>query len=252
MEYKFGEGEVIAETLRRTTLRDGDGVASEVCVASLVAMKGPMSFRAVGGDDHEMLWHRLEVVPPPLVESLELTLAPPAYSGRPLETLPAGVGHVRGLVGTQVHLKATTNKPLQSANLRVKDQPPLADPAVQQRPEVGSGVRDRRGGRVFVVVRSAGPEKASRMPTPRATRFAASPTWCPTCGSMSRPATRTSPPPRWCPSKSGRKMTWAFAKSVCSTKSAAMKKRRSPPFRCLRARTARNNTRWNTNGNSAD
>ncbi len=94
-------------------------------------MKGPMSFRAVGGDDDEMPWHRLEVVPPPLVESLELTLAPPAYSGQPIETLPAGVGHIRGLVGTQVHLKATANKPLEFANLRVKDQPPVKVPLSQ-------------------------------------------------------------------------------------------------------------------------
>ncbi len=49
MEYKFGKGEVIAETLRRTTLRDAAGDAAEVCVASLVAMKGPMFFRGSAG-----------------------------------------------------------------------------------------------------------------------------------------------------------------------------------------------------------
>ncbi len=128
MEYKFDDEEVIAETLRRTTLSDGKGTPREVCVASFLAAKRPMSFRAVGGDDHEMPWQRLEVVPPPEIKSLQITLTPPKYSGRPKETLPAGVGHVRGLVGTRVHLKAETNKPLQSARLRVKDLPPVRVP----------------------------------------------------------------------------------------------------------------------------
>ncbi len=38
------------------------------------------------------------------------------------------MGHIRGLVGTQVHLKAVVNKPLEFANLRVKDQPPVKVP----------------------------------------------------------------------------------------------------------------------------
>lgn len=126
MEYKFGEeDEVISEVLRRTTLRDKQGVAHDVCVASVVATKGPMKFRAVGGDDDEMPWQLLEVVPPPLIENLQISLTPPEYSGQTPETLPEGVGHIRGLVGTKVHLKAKANKPLQSAHLRVKDLPPL-------------------------------------------------------------------------------------------------------------------------------
>lgn len=125
MEYQFGEEDVISEVLRRTTLRDKDGNPRELCVASLVATKGPMNFRAVGGDDYGMPWQRLEVVPPPLVENLQIRLTPPVYSGQTPETLPEGMGHIRGLVGTQVHLKATANKPLQSAQLRVKDRPPI-------------------------------------------------------------------------------------------------------------------------------
>ncbi len=128
MEYKFDGDEVIAEPLRRTTLHGDGGHPKEVCVASLVAAKGPMSFRAVGGDDDEMPWQKLEVVPPPEVQSLQLTLIPPKYTGREQETLPQGAGHVRGLVGTLVHVKATVNKPLQSAHLRVKDLPPVRVP----------------------------------------------------------------------------------------------------------------------------
>ena len=128
MEYRFDEEEVIAETLRRTSLRGSDGNSKDVGIATIIATKGPMFFRAVGGDDLEMPWQMLEVVPPPEVDTLQLTLTPPAYSRQKAETLAEGVGHVRGLLGTRVQLKATTNKPLQSAQLRVKDFPPVRVP----------------------------------------------------------------------------------------------------------------------------
>ncbi len=125
-EYHFpGEEEIAVETLRRATVRDAKGKNRTVFVANVLAEKSSMAFRAVGGDDEEMPWQYLNVVPPPLVESMQITLTPPAYSKQPQETLPFGVGDIRGLVGTKVHLEFTTNHLLESARLHIKNQPPM-------------------------------------------------------------------------------------------------------------------------------
>ncbi|MBW3541670.1 MAG: hypothetical protein KY476_15485, partial [Planctomycetes bacterium] len=126
MEYRYGESEQARERLRRTTRRDAGGRSREIGVATFVADRGPIRFRAIGGDDDEMPWHVLEVVPPPELESLQATLTPPAYAGAQPERLPAGVGHVQGLVGTRVEIAGVAGKPLGSAVLRVKDDPPVA------------------------------------------------------------------------------------------------------------------------------
>ncbi|MCH7990094.1 MAG: TolC family protein [Planctomycetes bacterium] len=80
----------------------------------------PISYRS-GGDDNVMPWHRLEVVPPPMVENIQIQLTPPAYTGREPERLPKGVSHLAGLLGTRVDITADLNKPLQFGKLHVKD-----------------------------------------------------------------------------------------------------------------------------------
>lgn len=121
MEYRFDDGQVISESLRKTTLRDRQGRNREVCAATLMVVKGPMQFRACGGDHRDMLWYSLHVVPPPLVDDLRVTLTPPAYSNQSIVQLPIGIGHIKGLVGTNVDIRATVNNPLMSATLRVQD-----------------------------------------------------------------------------------------------------------------------------------
>ena len=56
-----------------------------VMVARKDSVTRPFWYRAEGGDDQSMPWIRLEVVEPPRLESLEVTLHPPAYSGLPVE-----------------------------------------------------------------------------------------------------------------------------------------------------------------------
>lgn len=124
MEYLFADEEVVRDRLRKVSRRDAQGRMREVGVARVVATRGPMWFRAVGGDDRDKPMFELEVVPPPLLEELQVILTPPAYSGREVETLPPGVGHVQGLVGTQVEIAARVNKPLKSASLRVRNRSP--------------------------------------------------------------------------------------------------------------------------------
>jgi hypothetical protein len=123
-EHRFGdEGPLQREPLRQTTLRDAKGRTWDAAVISWVASRGPLEFRATGGDDDTMELVRVEVVEPPTLQSLQVTVTPPAYSGRAAETQPQGVGHVQGLLGTEITVQASSDKPLKSARLRVADKP---------------------------------------------------------------------------------------------------------------------------------
>lgn len=123
-EHRFGvDVELQREPLRQTTLRDEKGRSSEAAVISWVAARGPLSFRVTGGDDDTMSFQQVEVVQPPTLESLLVTVTPPKYTGKSAETLPQGVGHVQGLLGTEISIRATSDKPLKAAQLRVADKP---------------------------------------------------------------------------------------------------------------------------------
>lgn len=124
LEFKHPDGSITRESMQRTTLRSGEEPTREAAFASLV-IKAPFQFRAVGGDDQTMDWFSLEVVPPPVTESLQLRLIPPKYSRQPPVKLPSGVGHVEGLVGTRVEIAANSNKPLSSAILKIRDKDQL-------------------------------------------------------------------------------------------------------------------------------
>lgn len=108
--------------LRQTTLRDSQGQPHQVAVASMSTSE-PFEFRAQGGDDDRAPWMSIEVVPPPRVHSFEITLTPPAYTGRPSETVTSGVGHLQGLVGSQVHIHCRAAARLQAAWLNKGNEP---------------------------------------------------------------------------------------------------------------------------------
>lgn len=121
LEMKQPDGTIIREIMQRTTLRGQEEQSREAAFASLI-VKAPFQFRAVGGDDQTMEWYPLEVVPPPVAEALQVNLIPPRYTRKPVTRLPAGVGHVEGLVGTKIQITARSNKPLSSALLKVRDK----------------------------------------------------------------------------------------------------------------------------------
>lgn len=103
---------------------EADGEASEkiepmkfrggAMIARKDVVDRPFEYRAVGGDDATMAWTRLEVVEPPRIESLEITLHPPVYSGLP--TTPSDK-RIRALVGTRIAVHGATTKPLRAARL---------------------------------------------------------------------------------------------------------------------------------------
>lgn len=122
-EYRTAEeGPVVRESLRQTSLRDAAGKSQETAAIQWVATRGPLLFRATGGDDNFMPYYRVDVVPPPTIQKLQVTLTPPAYSQRPVDVLPAGVGHVQGLIGSKVQVEVTSDKPLKSVKLRIGEQ----------------------------------------------------------------------------------------------------------------------------------
>src|SRR5262249_61419947 len=74
LEYRLADNKVLTETMRPKTADDARGERHEVAEGQLVAVKGDVEFRAGGGDDEQMSWFRLTVVPPPVVAKLQITL----------------------------------------------------------------------------------------------------------------------------------------------------------------------------------
>ena len=118
----YGDGETRVETLRQVSIRDADGHVRALCVANILLERGPIRFEVVGGDDDTLPEYRIDVLPPPQLEALNVEITPPAYSRRPAQKLPVGIGHFEALVGSQVRITARTNKSLKAARLRVKNR----------------------------------------------------------------------------------------------------------------------------------
>lgn len=79
-------------------------------------------FRAVGGDHQSMTWRQVRAAPAPQVESLQVTVAPPAYTGLPPAT---ATPPLRGLAPSQFTLDAKTTLPVKSAQLEAEGHDPV-------------------------------------------------------------------------------------------------------------------------------
>lgn len=105
-----------SEPLRTATLRDSSDQSREAAAIRLPIEDGVVEFRAVGGDDREMPWHELRIVPPPKLESFRVEIVPPSYTGEAATTLPEGTIQVRATVGSRVKISAKTNRPVTRAD----------------------------------------------------------------------------------------------------------------------------------------
>ena len=104
-----------SEPLRIATLRDATDQSREVAAIRLPIEEGEVEFRAVGGDDREMPWHELRIVPPPKLESFRVEIVPPSYTGEAATMLPEGATQVRATVGSRLKIAAKTNRPVTRA-----------------------------------------------------------------------------------------------------------------------------------------
>ncbi|MEX2140321.1 MAG: hypothetical protein WD894_13745 [Pirellulales bacterium] len=89
-------------------------------VARKESVVRPFEYRAIGGDDETMDWIKVEVVEPPAVESIAMTLYPPEYSGWPRVTSER---RIEALRGTRVALAGRTTRPIATAAVRQDDSP---------------------------------------------------------------------------------------------------------------------------------
>ena len=110
------------QSLDRSPRTDTTTIGSSV----LVPPEGfeALECRARGGDD-ETPWIPLASIPPPLIESLQVTLHPPAYTTRSTRALPEGHGDIEAWIGTRATITAVINQPIRQATLVRGDQPAL-------------------------------------------------------------------------------------------------------------------------------
>lgn len=80
--------------------------------------------RACGGDDLDMPWIRVDVVPPPAIKQFELTLHPPGYTGLPERK---ATRTFQALEGTRITFHARTDQALSVALLQTDTTTPVKD-----------------------------------------------------------------------------------------------------------------------------
>lgn len=121
------------EPLRKITLRSAADQPREAAAVRAPFDEGTIELRAIGGDDQEMPWRTLEIVPPVKIEAFRVKLTPPDYTGEPITTAPENGTQLRALVGTRLQITAKANRPIRAARWH--------DPA---RPEPIAGKVDER------------------------------------------------------------------------------------------------------------
>lgn len=145
-----GQPRPVRELLRRTTRSEGQSKPRPVAALSLPATRGPIEFRAVGGDDDLMPWHRLEIVEPPTLTDFSLAIQPPAYLNLPEESLPRGAIHASGLIGSQVTFAAKSSKPLKKVELRRREGASIPVTLAENRTDFHTTVTIEQAGAVAV------------------------------------------------------------------------------------------------------
>ncbi len=113
IHYRFenSDGKATEES-QRMQLLDGTMVARRENVVR------PFSYRVTGGDDTSMPWIDVEVLEPPALETVSVTLIPPEYTGWPNEHTQ---DHIRALAGTSIAVAGRATKPLVAVQLQLED-----------------------------------------------------------------------------------------------------------------------------------
>lgn len=84
-------------------------------VARLENVTDGFQFRAVGGDDHTMAWHELEIREPVRITNVEISVQPPEYTGLPLANSNR---LIRAWAGSAVRVKAVLSAPAELVTIK--------------------------------------------------------------------------------------------------------------------------------------
>jgi hypothetical protein len=109
-----GEREVSSEPMKR---------AGDAMVARRENVSQSFAFRAKGGDDDTMPWYWVDVKVLPRLDTLAITVHPPAYTGLP--TSPAE-RHLNVIAGTGIEVSGTTSEPIRAARILQDRVEPIA------------------------------------------------------------------------------------------------------------------------------
>ena len=130
IEYRIDTNDG-TESSSSPMIRTGD-----VMIARRDNVRESFSFRAVGGDDRSMPWHRVEVVEPPRLEEFSIVAHPPAYTGLPTA---AAEGHLEVFTGTGLEVRGRVSGPLRAARILMDGAKPIA---AEVRPNTAGGSSD--------------------------------------------------------------------------------------------------------------
>jgi len=106
-----------SETRSESMARVGD-----VMIARRDNVREPFAFRATGGDDDMMSWHKVDVIEPPRLKSLAIVIHPPAYTGLPRSSAER---HINVLAGTRIELHGTATESLSGARILRDGEKPI-------------------------------------------------------------------------------------------------------------------------------
>lgn len=123
LETQLSDETAIARELLPRVANSSRGVKDRARLA-VTAFRGPLRFRVTGGDDRSMPWHTLNVVEPPTIQSYQIEVIPPSYTGRPVEVLATGATEIVGWLGSRVRFSAEASRPLRMVTLVGRDRAP--------------------------------------------------------------------------------------------------------------------------------
>ncbi len=90
-----------------------------LAIANLASLERALEVRAVGGDDQQMPWQRIEVISPPSLSEFRFVIQPPAYSGR--ESAELVGNRIQVLAGSRVAFQGRLDAPVADVTVESLD-----------------------------------------------------------------------------------------------------------------------------------
>ncbi|HSG70990.1 MAG TPA: hypothetical protein VLA12_11280, partial [Planctomycetaceae bacterium] len=121
LELKYSSDRTESSPIPREALPNGEGLAGRI----RLEMQEPFAFRVTGGDD-QTPWYEINVVPPPVLKKLVLTVQPPEYTQQPAFETPVGASFVQAVTGSVLTITGEADVPLSEAYLAEQDSEPTS------------------------------------------------------------------------------------------------------------------------------